>query len=307
MVRLIFMGTPAFAVPPLQALLESGYDIITVVTQPDRPAGRSRAPHPTPVKERALQHNVPVWQPERLRGEAVARLRSLAPDVIVVAAYGEILRPEVLALPPHGCLNLHASLLPRHRGASPIVAALLAGDLLTGITLMQMDAGMDTGAIIAQEAIPLTGQEHQGQLTARLSQVAADLLRRTLPAWLAGQIVPQPQDDTRATYCGVLRREDGQIDWTRPAAQIERMTRAYDPWPGAYTLLRGRRLHIWRAGVAAGLSIPPGTIRLRGRQLVAGTGEGGLVLEEVQLEGKRRMSAEEFVRGQRDLETVQLA
>jgi methionyl-tRNA formyltransferase len=307
MVRVIYMGTPAFAVPPLQALLEAGYDVITVVTQPDRPAGRSRTPRPSPVKKWALQHDLPVWQPQHLRGEAATHLPTLAPELIVVAAYGEILRSAVLDLPPHGCLNLHASLLPRHRGAAPVAAALLAGDDETGITLMQMDTGMDTGAIIAQEAIPLTGQERRGELTTRLAQVAADLLRRTLPAWLAGQITPQPQDEAHATYCSVLRREAGRIDWTRPAMHIERMTRAYDPWPGAYTLLHGRRLQIWRAGVTAGQTTAPGVISLQGQHIVVGTGEGELVLEEVQLAGKRRMSAEAFARGQRGLEELQLA
>jgi methionyl-tRNA formyltransferase len=307
MVRVIYMGTPAFAVPPLQALLEAGYDIVTVVTQPDRPAGRSRTPQPSPVKKWALQHDLPVWQPQRLRGQATTHLRTLAPGLIVVAAYGEILRPTVLDLPTHGCLNLHASLLPRHRGAAPIAAALLAGDDETGITLMQMDAGMDTGAIVAQEAISLAGQERRGELTAHLGQVAADLLRRTLPAWLAGQITPRSQDEAQATYCRVLRREDGRIDWTQPASYIERMTRAYDPWPGAHTLLRGRRLQIWQAGVKAGQTTAPGILSLQGQQIVVGTGAGELVLEEVQLAGKRRMSGEEFARGQRELDGVLLA
>lgn len=307
MVRIVYMGTPAFAVPPLLALLEEGYDVITVVTQPDRPVGRSRTPHPSPAKEMALLHNLTVWQPQRVRGEAIASLRGLAPDLIVVAAYGEILSPEILEIPPHGCLNVHASLLPRHRGASPIVAALLAGDDETGITLIQMDSGMDTGAIIAQEALPLSGQEHRGELTARLACFAADLLRRTLPVWLAGQIKPRPQDNAHATYCSVLRREDGQIDWTQPATYIERMTRAYDPWPGAYTFLRGRRLQVWRASVVVDQAIPPGIISLRGRQVTVGTGAGGLVLEEVQLAGKRRMNAAAFVRGLRELDGVLLS
>jgi len=302
MVRVVYMGTPAFAVPPLQALLEEGYKIITVVTQPDRPAGRSRTPRPSPVKQWALQHDLPIRQPQRLRGEAEGQLHRLAPDLIVVAAYGEILRPNLLDLPPHGCLNLHASLLPRHRGAAPVAAALLAGDDETGITLMEMDAGMDTGGMIAQEAIPLSGQERRGELTIRLAQVAADLLRRTLPAWLAGQITPQPQDKAQATYCSVLQRKDGRIDWTRPAVYIERMTRAYDPWPGAYTLLHGRRLQIWRAKVASGLNIRPGIISLQNQKIVVGTGKEGLVLEEVQLAGKRRMNGEDFARGQRKLD-----
>ena len=307
MARIVFMGTPSFAVPPLQALIAEGHEVAVVVTQPDRPAGRSGVPRPSPIKELALAHGLPVWQPDHLRGEAVERLRGLTPTVIVVAAYGEILRPAVLAIPPHGCLNLHASLLPRHRGASPIVAALLSGDSETGVTMMQMDAGMDTGAIVAQQSLPLTGQERQGELTARLAELAAGLLRRTLPEWLAGWITPQPQEDARASYCPVLRREDGQIDWTRPAPYIERMTRAYDPWPGAFTFLRGRRLHIWRASVLPqSIPLPPGTLTRHGHDLVASTGDGALLLEEVQLEGKRRLRTVEFLQGQHGLEETRL-
>jgi methionyl-tRNA formyltransferase len=306
MARVVYMGAPPFSVPALRVLREDGYDIVAVVTQPDRPAGRSGAPHPTPLKEYALQHGLPVWQPERLRGDAEGRLRALGPDVVVVAAYGEILRPAILAVPAHGCLNIHASLLPRHRGAAPIAAAILAGDAETGVSLMKMDAGMDSGPMLAQEAIPLRGEERQGDLTAQLAELGAGLLRRTLPAWLAGAIRPQPQDESRATCCRPLRREDGRIDWTQPAAYIERMIRAYDPWPGAYTTLRGRRLHIWRASVIAHRALSPGTVARRGKQLVVGTGDGGLVLEEVQLEGKRRLAVQEFIRGQHDLEGSRL-
>lgn len=303
MARVVYLGTPAFAVPPLRVLLEEGHAVAAVVTQPDRPAGRSGAPGPSPVKVYAREQGLTVWQPQRLRGEAIEQLRALAPDIIIVAAYGEILHPSVLEIPPHGCLNLHASLLPRHRGAAPVAAAILAGDAETGITLMQMDAGMDTGAIVAQEKIALTGGERQGELTARLADLGAGLLRRVLPAWLAGEITPQPQDESQATYCLPLRREDGQIDWTWPASLIERMTRAYDPWPGAYTFLRGRRLRLWQVRVIADPpALAPGVLIIAGRRLIAGTGEGALLLEQVQLEGKRRMSAEEFLCGQHGLE-----
>jgi len=302
MARVVYMGTPAFALPPLQALVEAGHDIVAVVTQPDRPAGRGGRARPGPVKAWAEAQGLAVWQPERLRGEAVERLRALAPELIVVAAYGEILRPEVLAIPPYGCLNIHASLLPRWRGAAPIVAAILAGDDKTGVTLIRMDAGMDTGPILAQQALPLRGQERCGELGARLAEMGAVLLGRVLPEYLAGKVIPEPQDDSQATYCTVLRKEDGLVDWTRPAAYIERMVRAYDPWPGAYTFLRGQRLRIWRAGVLAEASpYPPGTVWLRdGRALVA-TGDGMLALEEVQLAGKRRLSIAEFLRGRPDL------
>lgn len=299
MARIVFMGTPAFAVPSLQALVEDGHDIVVVITQPDRPAGRGGRMQPGPVKAWAQEQGLAVWQPERLRGTVVEQLRALQPEVIVVAAYGEILRPEVLALPPHGCVNVHASLLPRWRGASPVAAAILAGDDKTGVSLMQMDAGMDTGPILAQESLPLQGHERGGELSARLAEMGAALLRRVLPEYLAGKVAPQPQDDSQATYCAVLRKEDGRVDWTRPAAYIERMVRAYDPWPGAYTFLRGRRLRLWRATVLPETPFqPPGTILVRDRHLLVVTGKGILALEEVQLEGKRRMSADEFLRGQ---------
>jgi len=299
----VYMGTAAFAVPPLRALWEDGYPVVAVVTQPDRPAGRTQALRPSPVKEFALQHGLPLWQPARLRdAEALEHLRSLSPELIVVAAYGEILRPAVLALPQYGCLNLHASLLPRHRGAAPIAAAILAGDRQTGVTLMQMDEGMDTGPVLAQEAVALSGRERQGELAGRLAKVAAGLLRRTLPAWLAGEVAPQPQDETQATTSRILHREDGEIDWARPAQEIERMVRAYDPWPGAYTFLRGHRLHIRQARVLPGESLfSAGTILPESGRLIVATGEGLLILEEVQLEGKRPLPTDEFLRGQREL------
>ncbi len=308
MTRVVFMGSASFSLPALRVLLEEGYEVVAVVTTPDRPAGRSRRIRPGPVKAFALENGLPLWQPETLRTpDTWERLRALSPQVIVVAAYGEILRPEVLALPPRGCLNLHPSLLPRWRGPSPVAAAILAGDRETGVTLMQMDAGMDSGPILAQEVLPLSGQERQGELSARLAEMGADLLRRTLPAWLAGKIAPQPQEEGRATYCRPLRREDGRVDWTRPAAHIERMVRAYDPWPGTYTFLHGRRLHIWRATARPEtLPFPPGTAHLDGRRLLVTTGEGSLSLEEVQWEGKRRLPIREFLLGQRGLEGVRL-
>ncbi len=304
MPRVVFMGSASFSLPALRVLLEEGYEVAAVVTAPDRPAGRSLRLRPGPVKASAQGFGLPLWQPETLRTpEARERLRTLAPQVIVVAAYGEILRPEVLDLPPYGCLNIHPSLLPRWRGPSPVAAAILAGDRETGVTLIRMDAGMDSGPILAQEVLPLSGQERQGELSARLAEMGAELLRRTLPAWLAGEIFPRPQEENRATYCRLLRREDGQVDWTRPATHIERMVRAYDPWPGTYTFLHGRRLHIWRATVwPETLPGPPGTVHLDGWRMLVVTGQGGLSLEEVQWEGKRRLPIREFLLGQRGLE-----
>jgi methionyl-tRNA formyltransferase len=303
------MGTPAFAVPALRVLVDAAYDIVTVVTQPDRPAGRSGQPRPSPVKTLSLQHNLPIWQPAGLRDpDAMDRIRELAPDVIIVAAYGEIVKEEVLSLPPRGCLNVHASLLPRHRGPAPVAAAIRAGDSETGISLMLMDEGVDSGPVLAQAVVPLDGGERRGALTALLAEVGAGLLERILPAWLAGEITPQPQDEAKATYNRLLRKEDGKIEWSWPARRIERMMRAHDPWPGIYSFLRGRRMRIWQASVRPGaVQHAPGTLLVEGEDLLVATGEGCMVLEELQLEGKRRLGADEFLRGQRDLSTgVQL-
>ncbi len=308
MIRVVYMGTPAYAVPPLRELCQGDYETVLVVTPPDRPTGRSSRPRPSAVKAFALEHGLPIWQPDNLRStEAVARLRTLAPEVIVVAAYGEILRPAVLEIPPHGCLNLHASLLPRHRGAAPVVSTILAGDAQAGVTLMLMDAGMDSGPILAQQTLPLTGEERQGGLTGRLSEVGAALLLHTLPGWLTGEIRPQPQDESKATYCSPLRKEDGEINWSQPASYIERMTRAYDPWPGAYTYLRGKRLRVWQASaLAVHTPLSPGTASVQDNDLLVGTGEGPLRLEKVQLEGRRPLSAAQFLLGQRDIDGAQL-
>lgn len=308
MTRIIYMGTPAFAVAALRMLVQQAYDIVTVVTQPDRPAGRSRAPLPSAVKQFSLEQNLPLWQPQTLRTpEATAHLRALRPDLFIVAAYGEILRSEILTLPPHGSINIHASLLPRHRGGAPVAAAILAGDTETGITLIKMDEGMDTGAILAQESIPLTGAERRGALTSRLAEIGAEQLRQTLPLWLSQAIAPLPQDESRATVCKMLRRDDGEINWARPARLIERMTRAYDPWPGAYTHLHGQRLRIWKASPRSGAKdLLPGTLVAEPDALLVVTGQDLLLLEEVQLEGKRRLSADEFKRGQHNLAGARL-
>ncbi len=309
MLRIVYMGTPAYAVPPLEALVEAGYEVVCVVTQPDRPAGRGRGLRPPPVKEAALGLGLEVWQPGRLRRpEAVERLRALAPDVIVVAAYGEILRPAVLAIPPLGCLNLHASLLPRWRGASPVHAALLAGDGETGVTLMLMDEGMDTGPILAQVREPIRPDDTRGSLTARLAHRAAELLVRELPRWARGEIEPRPQDEARATYTRPLRKADGRIDWARPAVYLERQVRACDPWPGAFTTWKGEVLKVWRTRVGDGRpTAPPGTVLgVEGEALAVATGEGILLLEEVQRAGRRRVSGAAFARGQRDLRGARL-
>jgi methionyl-tRNA formyltransferase len=295
------MGTPDFAVPSLQALLaDPAYRVVGVVTQPDREAGRGRARQASPVKQVALAAGLPILQPERLRDPAAfAELAALAPELIVVAAYGQILRPEVLNLPRFGCINVHASLLPRWRGAAPIAAAILAGDTITGVTIMLMDPGMDTGPILAQQTEPIRPDDTAATLGARLARVGADLLMRTLPDYLAGRIRPQPQPEEGVTVCRPLTKEQGRMDWTLPATTLARMVRAYDPWPGTYTTWGGHLLKILAATTAPGAA-PPGRVLAWDDGAAVGTGEGLLVLQAVQPAGGRRMSVAAFLRGRPD-------
>ena len=302
MPRIVFMGTPDFAVPVLDALTRTTHQIVGVYTRPDQPAGRGKQLHTSPIKRLAEKHGLPVFQPLTLRKpEFVAPLRDLAPDVVIVAAYGLILPADVLAIPPRGCINTHASLLPRYRGAAPIVAAILGGERETGITLMQMDTGLDTGAILAQRAIPIAAGDTTGTLTPRLADLAAALMIEQLPGLLSGTIVPQPQDGARATVFKTIRKEDGLIDWTQPAIEIERRVRAFNPWPSAFTYWNSLQLKVLRAQVApAGIDGEPGRIVQAQDEIAVVTGAGALILREVQLAGKRAMSAGEFVRGQRE-------
>ncbi len=303
MTRVIFMGTPDFSVPALAALVRNGYDVAAVVTQPDRPAGRGRKLELSPVKSYAVQHGLAVLQPPTLKApEAVAELAGLRPDLIVVAAFGQILRPAVLDLPVYGCINVHASLLPRWRGAAPVQAAILAGDRVTGSTIMRMDAGMDTGPILAQAALSIQPDDTGGALTARLAQQGADLLAETLPAWLAGLITPQPQDASLATLCRPLRKEQGLIDWTQPADAIARAARAFNPWPAASTTWNGQPLRVLRASAVldSAREDTPGRVVEAGGAVAVVTGHGLLALEEVQLAGRAALPAASFVRGQRN-------
>ncbi len=301
MARIVFMGTPQFSVPSLLALCDA-HEVAGVVTQPDRPAGRGRCVVFSPVKEAALAHSIPVWQPRSLRApEAREPIAAWRPDVIVVAAFGQILPPEVLALPPHACLNVHASLLPRYRGAAPIPAAILAGDATTGVTLMRMDVGMDTGPILAQAEMPIGPEDTTGSLTAALAELGARLLVERLPGWMAGAVTEQPQDGALATYCRPLKKEDGLLDWSAPAVQLDRQVRACHPWPGAHTAWRGQMLKVLRARPQpawAGEGEPGRVVLLPGSLGVV-TGQGLLELVEVQPAGKRPMGAGEFARGQR--------
>ena len=305
---IVFIGTPEFAVPSLRRLAAAGHTISAVVTQPDRPAGRGRRLTPPPVKLAAEQLGLPVLQPPTLRDAAVLeQLRALNPETMVAVAYGQILRQELLDIPPRGVLNVHPSLLPRHRGASPIAGAILAGDNETGVTIMLMDAGMDSGPILTQRGVPLSPDETTGTLTASLAELGADLLAETLPRWLAGDIKPQPQDASKATVTRLIKKEDGATDWSLPAIEISRRVRAYNPWPGATTTLNGEQLHIWRASPQDGSSgEPPGTIvvppaELIDPALIVQTGEGLLTIHELQRAGRKPLSAGDFLRGTRKI------
>ncbi|MGI8586917.1 MAG: methionyl-tRNA formyltransferase [Chloroflexia bacterium] len=306
---ILFMGTPAFAVPSLRRLAAAGYPL-TVLTQPDRPAGRSGAPQPSPVKQAATELGLPVLQPPTLRDPAaVEQIRQENPAAIVVVAYGEILRRTVLEIPPYSCLNLHPSLLPRWRGPTPINAAILEGDATTGVSVIRMDAGMDSGPLLAQELAPVAPDDTAATLGARLAKQGADLLAETLACVLRGEARAQPQPTEGVTVCRLLSKEDGRMEWTRPAAALERQVRAYDPWPGTFTAWVGRRLKILAVALLpdAGGCGEPGRVRLVAellpnaeggeRRLAVCCGEGWLELRQVQLEGKPAVLATGFLHG----------
>ncbi len=306
--RIVFMGTPEFAVAPLEHLILNQYQVVAVYTRPGRPAGRGRPLVSPPVKRVAQTWNLPVVQPVSLKkAEVVAQLAEFAPDVIVVAAFGQILPPPVLDLPRYGCINIHPSLLPRFRGASPVVATVLAGDEFAGVSLMLMDRGLDTGPVLARAQITVSADDTAGLLSDKLSQVAARLLQEVLVGWVRGEIRPQPQNEAEVSYSGVITKEAGEIDWSLPAIDIWRRVRAFQPWPGAYSWWWGMRLKIIEAlplpeqegvGIGQAVALSPATGRLR---VAFGIGCGGGILgvSQVQLEGKRAMPAAEFVRGQR--------
>ena len=300
------MGTPGFAVPSLEALIRSTYQVVAVYTQPDRKSGRGQAVTSSPVKQLALSQGLQVVQPESLKVAGTAEgLAKFAPDLIVVVAFGQILPTEILDLPKLGCLNVHPSLLPRLRGASPIATAILQGDDVTGVTIMLLDAGMDTGPILNQREVPISADDTTGSLAIRLAQTGAQLLMETLPLWIDGRIKPQPQEESRASYSKVINKSDGEIDWRLSTLELWRRVRAFDPWPGCYAWWRGKRLQLGQVvplyaersgqpGEVIALSPPmPATVGVR-------TGDGVMGLLRVQLEGKREISADEFVRGQRD-------
>ncbi len=300
MTRIVFMGSPEFALPVLQALAEN-YQVVGVVTQPDRPAGRGQRLTPPPVKVLAEQLGLPVFQPQRLREpQAVEQLRRWNPDLIVVAAYGQILRPEILNLPPWGCLNVHASLLPRWRGASPIQYAILHGDRESGVTIMKMDEGLDTGPILSQRALPLSPDETEESLSQKLSNLGASLLLEILPRYLRSEIVPWPQPQEGVTYAPLIKKEDGLLNFSRPAQELERRVRAFHSWPGAWFIWQDQPLKVLKARVVESEGGMPG-MRYRWQGWPAiGTAQGLLVLEEVQPAGKRPMSGKAFLAGARN-------
>lgn len=298
--RVVFMGSPPFAVPSLRALVAAGFRVAAAVTQPDRPAGRGGRLQPPAVKLAALELGIEVMQPESLRDDELrAQLLSLQADVFVVAAYGKILPQAILDIPPYGCLNVHASLLPRWRGASPITAAILAGDQVTGVSIMKLVRRMDAGPVLSRVETPILPADTAGSLEERLADLGAGELVRVLPKWLSGEIEPLPQDESAATYCGLVRKEDGHLRTNMQAAEAERAVRAYNPWPGAFVLYRSERLAIWRARIEPGELAPPGTTAIIGRSPAIAFSGGWLVLEEVQRPGGRRLTGEQFLAGER--------
>jgi methionyl-tRNA formyltransferase len=304
--RIIFMGTPEFAVPSLEALIHGGYQVVAVYTQPDRKAGRGQQVASSLVKRLALSEGLDVVQIDKFKvAGTVEKLAALAPDLIVVAAFGLLLPPDVLNVPKLGCLNVHPSLLPRHRGASPVAAAILQGDEVTGVTIMLLDAGMDTGPILNQRELPITDEDTTGSLGIKLAQVGAQLLMDTLPLWIEERVKPRPQDDSRASYSKIIKKDDGEIDWRLSAKELWRRVRAFDPWPGCYARWHDKRLKLVKVLPLHGeksdepgkvIALPP----LAPVTVGVKTGDGVLGIVRLKLEGKRELSAEEFVRGQRD-------
>lgn len=297
--RIIFMGTPDFAVDTLEALIEAGHEIVLAVTQPDKPKGRRQTLVAPPVKEAAQAHGIPVFQPERVREPAaVESLKKYGPELIVVAAFGQLLPKELLEMPPYGCINVHASLLPKYRGAAPIQWAVLNGDAVTGVTIMRMDVGLDTGDIIAKTEVSIERDDTAGTLFGKLAKAGAALCVQTISDIAAGRAVYTPQDEAAASKVGQISRRDGEIDFTRPARAIECQVRGLNPWPGAYTTFHGRTLKIWNADVKEGGSAAAGTVVFLEKDCFGvQTGDGILVCREVQPEGKKRMDAGAFLRG----------
>jgi len=297
-IRTVFMGTPEFALGTLKGLIEAGCHMVGVYTQPDRPSGRGKKLTPPPVKQLAEKTGIPVFQPLKLRQpEAVEQLRELAPDLIVVVAYGQILPKSVLDIPPYGCINVHASLLPAYRGAAPINKVIIDGGTETGVTTMYMDAGLDTGDMLVKRATPIGDRETAGELHDRLAELGREAMEETLRQLCAGNLQREVQDDSQSCYAPMLKKEDGVIDWSQPAVQIHNQVRGLDPWPGAYTWLDGEVLKLADT-VPTGESGSAGTVlKSSADGVLVACGAGSLLIQQLQLPGKRRLPAADFLRG----------
>lgn len=297
--KIVYMGTPDFAVGPLEAMVEAGYEITAVVTQPDKPKGRSDKLIPSPVKECALRYGIPVLTPQKIKApEAVEELKKYEADLFVVAAFGQILSEEILTMPRLGCINIHASLLPKYRGAAPIQWSIIDGEKETGITIMQMDKGLDTGDILFQKVVPILDTDTGESLFDKLAEVGARFLVEVLPDIEAGNIHPIKQDEEKSTYAKMLSKAIGEIDWSKAADTIEHLVRGLNSWPSAYTRLNGKQLKLWQSHVVLGIDKEPGTVcEVTKDAIVVATGKDGLAITELQLEGKKRMTARDFLAG----------
>ncbi len=298
--RVIFMGTPDFAVGTLEEIIKAGHEVVLVVSQPDKQKGRGKAVQQTPVKECALSHGIEVYQPAKVKEtECIEHLRAYQPDIIVVAAFGQIVSREILEMPKYGCINVHASLLPKYRGAAPIQWAVLNGDAVSGVTIQRMAEGVDTGDIIMQREVALAEDETGGSLFERLAEVGATLCVEAMEAIADGTAQYTPQDNEAATHVGKISKEMGSIDWARPAEEIERLIRGLNPWPSAYTRIGDKTLKIWKANIVSKeqKGAPGCIVAVKKDTMEVQTGEGVLALSEVQLEGKKRMDTGAFLRG----------
>jgi methionyl-tRNA formyltransferase len=296
--RIVFMGTPQFAVPTLQMLLDRGEEVVAVVTQPDRPKGRGQQTQPPPVKELAVQHGIPVIQPLKVRApDVIDELRGYAPDLIVVIAFGQILPKALLEIPRLGCINVHASLLPRYRGAAPINWCIINGEQETGVTTMQMDAGLDTGAMLLKKRVAIDPDEDSSSLHDRLATLGAEAMAETLDLLVKGGLTPEPQDNSRTCYAPMLKKEDGAIDWRREPLTVKNLVRGVTPWPGAYSSIDGKTLKIFKVRAGDGKGSPGTVLRADRTGLEVACGSGSLFIEELQLEGKKRLAVREFLAG----------
>jgi methionyl-tRNA formyltransferase len=297
-IRTVFMGTPDFALDTLRGLIEAGVQLVGVYTQPDRPKGRGKKLTPPPVKELALQHDIPVFQPQKLRDPlAVEELKALAPDLIVVVAYGQILPQAVLDIPQHGCINVHASLLPKYRGAAPINKVIVDGETETGVTTMLMDIGLDTGDMLIKRTLTIGADETAGQLHDRMAPLGREAMDETLRQLCAGALKAEKQDDGETCYASMMKKEDGLIDWSLPAKQIHNLVRGLDPWPAAYTSLNGETLKVSKTAVETGSAAAGSVVNADENGVSIACGEGVLRVGELQLPGKRKMLAADFLRG----------